>query len=47
VLVEASGELVTNDGERGEGPLGMLRGAAVAIEDDRGVSGPATRCRRV
>lgn len=52
MLVEGIGELVTNDGERGEGPLGMLHGAAVAIEDDRivwlgpgdevpeGVSGP-------
>jgi imidazolonepropionase len=35
VLVEGIGELVTNDPELGEGALGLLRGAAVAIEDGR------------
>jgi imidazolonepropionase len=35
VLVEHIGELVTNDPALGEGPLGLLRHAAVAIEGDR------------
>jgi imidazolonepropionase len=35
VLVEGIGELVTNDPEAGEGPLGIVAGAAVATEGDR------------
>jgi imidazolonepropionase len=35
VLVDHIGELVTNDPAAGEGPLGIVRGAAVAIEGDR------------
>ena len=52
MLVDHIGELVTNDPAAGEGPLGIVRGAAVASEGDRvvwvgrsagapeGVSGP-------
>ncbi|HTG46118.1 MAG TPA: imidazolonepropionase [Actinomycetota bacterium] len=35
MLVAGVGELVTNDPELGEGPLGLLRNAAVAIEGER------------
>jgi imidazolonepropionase len=35
LVVDNIGLLVTNDPERGEGPLGLVRDAAVVIEDDR------------
>jgi imidazolonepropionase len=35
VLVEHIGELVTNDPSAGEGPLGILRDAAVVLDGDR------------
>ena len=35
MLVEGIGELVTNDPEAGEGPLGIVSGAAVAIDGER------------
>ena len=42
MLVEGIGELVTNDPELGEGRLGLLRDAAVAVDGDRVVwAGPA------
>jgi imidazolonepropionase len=42
VLVDNIGELVTNDPNAGDGPLGIVRDAAVAIERDRVVwVGPA------
>ena len=42
MLVEGIGELVTNDPSLGEGTLGLLRDAAVAVDGDRVVwAGPA------
>ena len=35
LLVDGIGELVTNDPTAGEGPLGIVRNAAVVIDGDR------------
>jgi imidazolonepropionase len=38
LVVDRIGLLVTNDSEIGDGPLGVLRDAAVAIEDEQVVA---------
>ena len=35
IAIDRIGLLVTNDPERGEGPLGIVRDAALVIEDGR------------
>lgn len=46
LLVDRIGELVTNDPTRGEGPLGLIRDAAVVVTDGRVAwVGPRTRAQ--
>ena len=45
LVVDHIGLLVTNDPALGEGPLGLVRDAALVIEGDRVVGGRARRAR--
>ena len=46
LAIDQIGLLVTNDPELGEGPLGIVRDAALVIEDETVVGGRARRRRR-